>query len=153
MIEVSSITWQWLTFNELTPHQMQAMFALRQTVFIIEQNCLYLDIDGQDEVAHHLLGWNGDELVATLRVFESYDYYDGHASIGRVCTHESVRKLGLGHQLVSKAIDFIEVILQKSSIQIGAQYYLKRFYQEFGFTQISDVFDEDGIDHILMLKK
>ena len=153
MIEASKITWQWLTFNELTPHHMQAMFALRQNVFIVEQDCPYPDIDGQDEVAHHLLGWNGDELIATLRVFESYKSYDNNASIGRICTHESVRKLGFGKIIVLKAIDFITNDLQRSSIQIGAQFYLKRFYQTFGFKQISDIYDEDGIDHILMLKK
>ena len=153
MIKTPKILWQWCQLHELEPLQIQAMFALRQNVFIVEQDCPYPDIDGQDAAAHHLLGWNGGELVATLRVFESYKDYDNNASIGRICTHESARKLGLGKVIVSKAIDYIENDFQKSSIQIGAQLYLKRFYQAFDFKQVSEIYVEDGIDHILMLRK
>jgi len=149
----SEITWQWLLFDELSPYQMQAMFALRQSIFIVEQNCPYPDIDGKDAQAHHLLGWFDDKLVATLRVFESYKEYQGNASIGRICTAQSARRLGLGKIIVDKASEFINNHFSNKPTQIGAQFYLKRFYQELGFKQISEVYDEDGIEHILMLKE
>lgn len=156
----SNIIWQWHSFEDLTPTQMAAMFALRQEVFVVEQDCPYLDIDGKDQHAYHLLAWSEDrsnkqsnkQLIATLRVFESYHQYQNMASIGRICTHQSVRKDGIGRLLVSKAIEFIEENYPGKAIQIGAQCYLKKFYQEFGFAQISDIYDEDGIDHILMLR-
>jgi len=146
------IDWQWHQFEQLNPNQMAAMFALRQDVFIVEQDCPYSDIDGQDPQAHHLLAWSGDTLVATLRVFDSYPAYDNHCSIGRICTHQTVRQYGIGRELVANAIEFIGQQFPNKAIQIGAQHYLKRFYQGFGFEQISDIYDEDGIDHILMLK-
>ncbi len=154
------INWQWHRFKELTPFQMEAMFALRQQVFIIEQDCPYPDIDGKDQQAYHLLAWSeghsdkpsNKRLIATLRVFESYHQYQNMASIGRICTHQSVRKDGVGRLLVSKAIEFIEESYPGKGIQIGAQFYLKKFYQGLGFEQISDIYDEDGIDHVLMLR-
>lgn len=152
MIKKSEIIWLWRQLHELEPLQMQAMFALRQAVFIVEQDCPYLDIDGKDEQAHHLLGWADGQLVATLRVFESYKEYQNYASIGRICTHQSVRKLGLGKEIVNKAIAFINKKDSNKPIQIGAQFYLKGFYQALGFEKISDIYDEDGIEHILMLK-
>lgn len=143
--------WQWRTFNQLSPKEMASMFALRQDVFIVEQDCVFQDIDGKDEVAHHLLGWQGEQLVATLRVFEHYQQYQQRVSIGRICSHLSVRNSGIGQELVQKAIDFIAEKFP-NPIQIGAQFYLKSFYQQFDFKQISEIYDEDGIDHIHMLR-
>lgn len=160
----SQINCQWHSFEDLTLTQMEAMFALRQEVFIVEQDCPYLDIDGKDQHAYHLLAWSNDgsnkksnsqsnkQLIGTLRVFESYAPYQNMASIGRICTHQSVRKDGLGRLLVSKAIEFIEENYPGKAIQIGAQTYLKKFYQGFGFKQVSDIFDDEGIDHVLMLR-
>jgi len=152
----SNIRWQWLKFDQMTPVQMEAMYQLRQAIFIIEQECFYLDIDGQDNQAIHLLGWSGDRLVATLRVFESYSDYqsdtgENRASIGRICTHASFRKNGIGQELVAKAVEFIRQNFMGQPIKIGAQFYLKQFYQNFGFKQISEIYQEDGIDHIHML--
>jgi ElaA protein len=149
----SEIIWQWHSFDDLSLVQLQAMFALRQDVFIIEQDCPYPDIDGKDQQAFHLLAWLDNQLVATLRVFESYHQYQNMASIGRICTHQSIRKDGVGRVLVAKAIEFIEENYPNKSIQIGAQHYLKGFYEEFGFKRISDIYLEDGIEHILMLKQ
>jgi len=148
---MKEISWQWRNFDELTPIEMQAMFALRQDVFIIEQNCIYQDIDGKDDKAIHLLAWMDNKLVATLRVFENYPEYQNNVSIGRICTEKSVRKYGIGRELVAESIQFIEEHFPNKPIQIGAQFYLKKFYENFGFKQISDIYDEDGIDHILML--
>ena len=145
-----AIDWQWRKFEELTAAEIYAVYKLRQDVFIVEQNCVYPDIDGKDPKALHLLGWKGKQLVATLRLFESYDEYDGAVSFGRVCTELSMRKLGTGKLLLGEVMRYIENNLADRVVQIGAQLYLKRFYQGFGFEQVSDVYDEDGIDHILM---
>lgn len=150
--KLKEIIWQWRNFDELSPIEMQAMFALRQDVFIIEQDCIYQDIDGKDDKAIHLLAWMDGKLVATLRVFESYPEYQNKISIGRICTAQSVRNDGVGRELVARSIQFIEDNFPNKQIQIGAQFYLKRFYEDFGFNQISDVYDDDGIDHILMLR-
>jgi len=149
---MKEINWQWRKFEELSPTEMQAMFALRREVFIIEQDCMYQDIDGKDDQAYHLLAWQDIKLIATLRVFESYPEYQNNVSIGRVCTHLSVRKDGVGRELVKKALQFIQGKFPSKKIQIGAQLYLKNFYGNFGFKQISDIYDDDGIDHILMLR-
>ncbi len=145
-----NLDWQWRTLQQMTGIETEKLFSLRQDVFIIEQNCLYADIDGKDSKAHHLLVWEDDCLVATLRVFESYQEYDNRASIGRVCVANSARKYGIGRELVQSSINFIIDNFANKEIQIGAQLYLKNFYQKLGFRQISEIYDEDGIDHILM---
>ena len=126
------------------------MFALRQAVFVVEQNCPFQDIDGKDVSALHLLGWQGDTLVATLRLFPEFPDYDGRISIGRVCCSRDLRGQGLGIELMREAIGHIDRDLPDRETQIGAQLYLKRFYEIFGFSQCSDVYVEDDIDHILM---
>ncbi|MGB0495363.1 MAG: GNAT family N-acetyltransferase [Kangiellaceae bacterium] len=146
----NNLRWEWKTLAEMTGIETEKMFSLRQDIFVIEQDCLYADIDGKDSKAHHLLVWDKNNLVATLRVFESYQEYDNRASIGRVCVATSARKYGIGNELVQNAIDFIQEHFVNKEIQIGAQLYLKFFYLKLGFRQVSDVYDEDGIDHILM---
>ncbi|MDQ7047995.1 MAG: GNAT family N-acetyltransferase [Enterobacterales bacterium] len=147
------IDWQWYLFEQLKPNQMAAMLALRQEVFVVEQNCPYLDIDGKDPQAMHLIGWQNQTIIATLRLFESYPDYDNHVSIGRICTAQSVRGKGVGQQLMDQVIDYIKQNFPSKKIQIGAQYYLKPFYTSFGFKQISEIYLEDGIEHILMIKQ
>jgi len=147
------INWQWYQFQQLKPDEMAAMFALRQQIFVVEQNCPYLDIDGKDPQALHLLAWQNEQLVATLRLFESYPDYDNHVSIGRICTAISAREKGLGQQLMIQVLDYIKQNYPAKKIQIGAQNYLKPFYSRFGFEQISDIYLEDDIEHILMLKQ
>ena len=127
-----NIQWQWIKFDQMTPVQMEAMFCLRQAVFIIEQDCIYPDIDGKDDQAIHLLGWLDDQLVATLRVFENCQEYQSNtgetrASIGRICTHKDFRNGGSGQKLVAKALEFIKQNYNNKPVKIGAQFYLKRF--------------------------
>jgi len=153
-----NIQWQWIQFDQMTPQQMEAMYCLRQAVFIIEQDCIYPDIDGKDYQAIHLFGWLDEQLVATLRVFESYQEYQSdsgetRASIGRICTHKDFRNNGTGQKSVDKALDFIKRNYNNKPVKIGAQFYLKQFYEKLGFKQVSDIYDEDGIDHIHMLLK
>lgn len=142
--------WRWETIEQMSASHLEKMFSLRQDVFIVEQDCPYSDIDGKDSKADHLLVWEGDFLIATLRVFKSYQEYGNRASIGRICVAFSSRKDGIGKKLVQKAIDFIGENYPDQDIQIGAQCYLKKFYENLGFHQVSDIYDEDGIDHILM---
>ncbi len=147
-----AIRWQWKAWHELTLKELEAMLALRQSVFIIEQNCPYPDIDGKDDQAVHLMGWLNHKLVATLRVFPKYEPYDNKSSLGRVCTHMDVRRFGMGRTMMQQAVDFIDEHYPEQATQIGAQHYLKRFYESFGFEQCSEPYDEDGIEHILMLR-
>ena len=129
------------------------MYRLRQRVFVVEQNCPYLDADGKDIDAIHLLGFIDSELVATLRFFPCFSEYDQQISIGRVCTSLSVRRLGVGRELMTQAIKYAGDFYPNLSIQIGAQSYLKEFYSSFGFKQVSEEYLEDDIPHILMQRK
>ena len=146
------IDWQWKSFEQLSGDEVAAMFQLRQGVFIIEQDCPYPDIDGKDPEAIHLLGWVDGQLVATLRLFPRFEAYHGHCSVGRVCTHGDFRRYGVGRELMSVAMGYIDQHYPQQQTQIGAQIYLKRFYESYGFRQCSESYDEDGIEHIHMLR-
>jgi ElaA protein len=148
------ITWQWSGFKDLTAAQLYAMLALRQEVFVLEQSCLYPDIDGLDPAAHHLLGWrdvNGKpELVAHLRCLAPGAKYT-EMSIGRVVTSPAARGTGLGRELVAQGIALAQQLHPGHAIRIGAQAHLEAFYAGFGFVTVSEPYDEDGILHIDML--
>jgi ElaA protein len=147
-----TIQWVWKAFADLNPKEVEAIFQLRQAVFVVEQNCPYLDVDGLDDQALHLMGWSGDGLVATLRLFPAFEPYGGRVSIGRVCSRPDLRKSGIGHELMQQSIDLIDKRYAEKETQIGAQHYLKDFYASFGFSQCSEHYMEDGIEHILMLR-
>ena len=148
------ITWQWSSFADLTAAQLYAMLALRQEVFVLEQTCLYPDIDGLDPAAQHLLGWRnaGDrlELVAHLRCLAPGAKY-AEMSIGRVVTSPAARGTGLGRELVTQGLEFARAMHPGHAIRIGAQAHLEAFYASFGFATVSEPYDEDGILHIDML--
>ncbi len=148
------ITWQWSGFVDLTAAQLYAMLALRQEVFVLEQTCLYPDIDGLDPAAHHLLGWrdvNGRrELAAHLRCLAPGAKYT-EMSIGRVVTSPAARGTGLGRELVAQGIALAQQLHPGHAIRIGAQAHLEAFYAGFGFVTVSEPYDEDGIQHIDML--
>jgi ElaA protein len=150
------IEWQWKRFDEITAAQMHEMLKLRQDVFILEQQCLYPDIDSLDPLAHHLFGYasdgdNQDALAAYLRVFTAGIKFP-EVSIGRVLIDNRFRGKGSGKQLISKALQKLDQDYPKDAIKISAQVYLEAFYVGFGFTSISDAYDEDGIMHIDMLR-
>jgi ElaA protein len=149
------IDWQWTPFNDLTPAQLYAMLALRQQVFVLEQTCLYPDIDGLDPDAHHLLGWHTvdgkRELAATLRCLAPGVKYD-EMSLGRVVTSPSTRGSGMGHQLIAEGISRAEALHPGHGIRIGAQAHLERFYGGYGFVTVTAPYDEDGILHVDMLR-
>jgi ElaA protein len=148
------ITWQWSKFADLTVSQLYAMLALRQEVFVLEQTCLYPDIDGLDPAAQHLLGWRnaGDklELVAHLRCLAPGAKYE-EMSIGRVVTSPAARGTGLGRELVAQGLEFARLLHPGHAIRIGAQAHLEAFYASFGFVTVSEPYDEDGIQHIDMI--
>ncbi|MCO7224536.1 GNAT family N-acetyltransferase [Pleionea sp. CnH1-48] len=146
------IDWQWKSFEQLSGLEVAQIMQLRQDVFILEQKCFYPDIDGHDQEALHLMGWVDQTLVATLRLFPSYEAYEGRCSVGRVCTHAEYRRFGLGRQLMSEAMNYLDEHYPEQQTQIGAQTYLERFYESFGFTQCSEPYDDEGIEHILMLR-
>jgi ElaA protein len=149
------IEWQWSGFADLTALALYEMLALRQQVFVLEQTCLYPDIDGLDPGAHHLLGWRTvdgkRELVATLRCLAPGAKYD-EMSLGRVVTSPSARGSGLGRELVAQGIACAERLYPGHAIRIGAQAYLEAFYASFGFRTVSAPYDEDGILHVDMLR-
>ncbi len=145
------IQWDLKKFDELTPAQLYAALQLRSEVFVIEQNCIYPDMDGKDPHCHHLLGMTGDKLVAYTRLLPPGLAYE-EASIGRVVTSPSVRRMGAGRILMMQSLNAVYGLYGEIPIKIGAQLYLKAFYESFGFRQVSEIYLEDGIEHISMLK-
>jgi ElaA protein len=141
--------WKIKPFNELSLNELYSLLQLREEVFIIEQNCIYQDVDGKDQKALHLLGYIEDQLVAYARLFDVNDYFE-QASIGRVIVKPSHRDLKLGHQLMQEAIQGIYTHFGESPITISAQLYLQKFYESHGFITTSETYLEDDIPHIEM---
>jgi ElaA protein len=148
------ITWQWAAFAELDVASLCAVLAARQDVFVLEQQCLYADIDGRDQRAFHLIGRQQDtqELVAYLRCFAPGDHTP-EAAFGRVLTVQSMRGRGMGKQLMAEGLRRVAQHFPGAAIRISAQEHLANFYGEFGFVPVSDAYLEDGIPHIAMLRK
>lgn len=149
------IDWQFTHFNDLAPTDLYEVLAQRQDVFILEQTCLYPDIDGLDPAAHHLLGWRTVDgkrrLAAYLRVLAPGAKYV-EMSLGRVLTTSAARGSGAGRALLLEGIARAEALHPGHRIRIGAQQYLEKFYQGFGFQTVSAPYDEDGIMHVDMLR-
>lgn len=143
--------WLLKRFDELTPYQLYAILQLRNEVFVVEQNCVFQDADDKDQDSYHLMGFLNNKLVAYTRLVPAGVSY-AQASIGRVVTSPSVRRGGAGKLLMQQSIDSLYNLFGKVPIKIGAQLYLQHFYESFGFERISDIYLEDGIEHIYMLK-
>lgn len=143
--------WLLKRFDELTPYQLYAILQLRNEVFVVEQNCVFQDADDKDQNSYHLMGFLDNKLVAYTRLVPAGLSYE-QASIGRVVTSPSVRGSGAGKLLMQQSIDSLYSLFGKVPIKIGAQLYLQHFYESFGFERISDIYLEDGIEHIYMLK-
>lgn len=139
-------------FAELTPYEMYDMLRLRSEVFVVEQTCVFLDMDNKDQKCQHLLLYQNDELVATSRLVPPGLSYPDAMSIGRIVTSMAVRGKGAGKLLVDFSIQECYRLYGSGPIKIGAQLYAKGFYEAFGFVQSGPVYDEDGIDHIEMTK-
>ncbi|MBN9386137.1 MAG: GNAT family N-acetyltransferase [Chitinophagaceae bacterium] len=142
--------WTDKKFEDLKPGELYAILQLRSEVFVVEQNCAFQDMDGKDKVSHHLMGWQGDKLVAYSRIVPAGISYV-EFSIGRIVSSPAVRRQGIGRVLVDKSIQLAYSLHGKGVIRIGAQYYLRDFYESFGFRTVGDIYLEDDIEHIEML--
>ena len=140
------------TFQELSSTEIYEMLQLRCEVFVVEQDCVYQDVDNKDQKAFHVLGYKDEVLVAYSRIFDKGDYFD-LPSIGRIVVKEEERKFKYGHELVATSIDFVLKNFQEKDILISAQTYLTKFYNSHGFKQQGEEYLEDGIPHIKMLRK
>lgn len=169
--QAPAVDWQWSPFADLTAADVYAMLALRQDVFVVEQECVFPDIDWIDQQGHHLLGWQTTEvpevqaavgavgangarqriLVACLRCLPPGAKFL-ECSIGRVVTAAGVRGSGIGRRLVAEGVRRCEAAYPGQPIRIGAQLYLEDFYRSFGFETVSSPYDEDDIMHIEMLR-
>jgi ElaA protein len=162
----AAIQWQWKTFHALTLHDLYAILQLRSEVFVVEQNCVFQDIDGLDDQALHLLGWVNPldpthevsstnlaarQLVAYARCFAPGITFS-EASIGRVLTHRSVRGSGAGHALMQQAVTHTLAHWGAQAIRMGAQAHLASYYQQHGFAPTGIDYVEDGIPHTEMLR-
>lgn len=136
-------------FADLSVSELYQILQLRSEVFVVEQDCVYQDLDGKDQKALHILGLKENKIIAYSRIFKPADYFE-NASIGRVVVKENERKFGYGHDLMKFSIDAIKSEYHQEKITISAQLYLKKFYESHGFVQIGETYLEDGIPHIRM---
>ena len=138
------------TFNELSPQDIYNILQLRSEVFVVEQNCVYQDIDDKDQYALHLLLKKDNYLIGYSRIFKAGDYFK-EASIGRVLVKKQDRNNRNGSLLMELSIKAIKDHFKENIVKISAQTYLKKFYDELGFDPIGEEYLEDGIPHIAML--
>lgn len=143
------IHFHWYHFSELSSQQLYDVLALRSKVFVVEQNCAYQDVDGKDHYALHLLGRENNFLIGYLRLFPPTDAKH-KVTFGRVVTEKSVRSKGHGKKLMQELLTYCDTKYPGISIECSAQNYLTRFYKYFGFNELGDIYEEDGIPHIKM---
>jgi ElaA protein len=140
------------TFSEISTTELYAILQLRSEVFVVEQDCVYQDIDYKDQKAIHILGYKNEKLIAYTRIFKPGDYFND-ASIGRVVVAENQRKFGYGFIIMQHSIKAVKEYFNETTIKISAQKYLKNFYESLDFEQIGEEYLEDNIPHIPMIKK
>lgn len=146
----ATVEWRLYSFGQLERSQLYAVLAARVAVFVVEQDCPYQDLDGQDEVGLHLVGWGADnEVAAYARILPPGTRFE-QPSIGRVLTSLSVRRTGIGRDLMRRAIASTRERYPGSPIRLSAQCYLERFYEDLGFSVVSAPYEEDGIPHVEM---
>jgi len=145
--------WQCSTFSDLSPKSLYEILKARAEVFIVEQRCAYLDLDGIDEHAHHLvLQSKCGDLLAYARLIPPTVKFE-EPSIGRVLTTQRARGKGFGRLLMQESISRLNPLYPALPIRISAQAYLEKFYSDFGFVRVSENYDEDGIEHLEMLRR
>ena len=152
MTALGAIHWKLCAFDALSLQELYDLLQLRTEVFVVEQQCVFQDMDGTDAQALHLLGLQGQQLVAYARCFPAGIKFT-EASIGRVITRQSLRGTGLGHVLIDKAIESVSAQWGPQAIRIGAQARLKNFYSGHGFVDLGQPYLEDGIEHLAMLRQ
>ena len=142
--------WKVKTYKQLTLIELYILLQLRSEVFVVEQDCVYQDIDGKDQLAYHVLGFEKNKLIAYARIFNKGDYFK-EASIGRIIVKAEYRKKDVGHRLLDYSINYINFTLKEKNIRISAQQYLIAFYQKHGFQVDGQGYLEDGIPHVNMI--
>jgi len=147
-----NVFWKIKPFKALSTTELYSLLQLRSAVFVVEQNCVYQDIDGKDIKAIHLIGEFDGKVVAYARLFKSGDYFE-NASIGRVVIDADYRDKKWGHEMMQQAIKGIETHFNETNITISAQLYLQKFYESHGFVQTSEMYLEDDIPHIQMKRE
>lgn len=147
-----SVRFEELSLDELSPRALYEVLALRQRVFVVEQDCAYLDADGLDHVARHLLAWEDDRLVAYARLLPPGLRFVERA-IGRVVVAPAARGRGLARELMERAIASIRAAHGDVPIALAAQAHLEPFYASLGFERTGDQYDEDGIPHVDMRRR
>jgi ElaA protein len=145
-----NINWTLKKFESLSIDELYALLQLRSEVFVVEQNCVFQDMDNKDQACYHLMGWQEGQLIACTRLVPPGVIYN-IPSIGRVVTSPKARGNGIGRLLMEKSIIECDILFGQQTIKIGAQLYLLKFYSSFGFVSSSEVYLEDGIEHIEML--
>jgi ElaA protein len=148
---VSDVVWTSAPFDELSARDVHDLLRLRQDVFVIEQDCIFHEIDGRDPDAVHVLGRRDGRLVACARIFAPGAHYE-EASIGRIATDPGVRGTGLGHELFRVCLEISERMAPGAPIRLAAQAHLERFYGAYGFVGVGDRYMDDGIVHLDMLR-
>jgi ElaA protein len=143
------ISWKTKTFDELSTQELYQIVRLRSEVFVVEQNCVYQDVDNKDQKALHLFGALKGEIIAYSRLFKPGDYFE-FSSIGRVVVAKKNRDKNFGHELINQSILEIKNHFNEQAITISAQLYLKKFYESHGFVATSETYLEDDIPHIEM---
>lgn len=146
------LKWKIKPFEALNVNELYDLLKLRSEIFVVEQNCVYLDLDSKDKKALHLIGEYDNKIVAYVRLFDAGITFD-NASIGRVVVDANYRDRKWGHDLMREAISAIKANFNKEKITIGAQLYLKKFYESHGFVQSSEMYLEDDIPHIEMIRE
>jgi ElaA protein len=147
----TSLTYRLKTFDQLSKQELYDIMALRQEVFIVEQDCPYLDADGKDIPAHHLMGYKGAELLCYTRLLDKGISYEKYSSIGRVVNSPKIRGKGEGLPLMIKSIEACKKLFPSTDIKISAQCYLQGFYEKLGFVSNGDFYLEDDIPHMGMV--
>lgn len=144
-------TWTWTPYADLSADALYDLLALRQAVFVVEQTCAFLDADGLDRRAWHLQGHHDGQLIAAMRVFGPGELQP-EAVIGRVVSAPHTRRTGVGKELLRVGLDHLEATFGAVPVYAGAQAWLQRFYEGFGFVVSGDGYDEDGIAHLPMIR-
>lgn len=139
------------SFNELTVQELYNILKLRSEIFVVEQNCVYLDMDDKDQKALHVLGMKNGNIVAYTRIFKPGDYFE-YASIGRVVVSQNQRQHKYGYDIMNASIKAVKDNFNGNEIKIGAQCYLRKFYGNLGFKEVGEEYLEDGIPHIHMIR-
>lgn len=145
-----NIMWNLKKFDELTNDELYAILKLRSEVFVVEQDCIYLDLDDNDQIAYHLFLKNNNKIIAVSRILPENTRFK-EFSIGRVVVEKSHRGKGISREMMNRAIEFIINDLNQNKIRLSGQAYLTDFYLSLGFEKVSDVYLEDGIRHFEFL--